>query len=143
MLSVRCQSPTCRVRLPRTPSGNAASPVPLAIDPSRPDRFERLLHGESFWTAVHEPFMSRDMTREELRHIIRRGLTRTHGSYRQLTALFNLPPTDYKSLLNFLRKHDCHVPYKPFRTIGTGSRQSGATPGAPGEVHDQSIARTA
>ena len=61
--------------------------------------------------------MSRDMTREELRHIVRRGLTRTRGSYRQLTALFNLPNTDYKSLLNFLRKHDCHVPYKPFRTI--------------------------
>lgn len=101
----------------------AAAQVPVVIDPARPDRFTRLLQGESFWSAVHEPFMARDMTREELRHIIRRGLTRTHGSYRQLTALFNLPATDYKSLLNFLRKHDCHVPYKPFRTVGSGTRQ--------------------
>lgn len=90
--------------------------------PEKPDRFERLLRGESFWSVVHEPFMSRDITREELRHIIRRGLTRTHGSYRQLTALFNLPASDYKSLLNFLRKHDCHVPYKPFRTVPTATK---------------------
>ena len=83
------------------------------------------MRGESFWSVVHEPFMSRDMTREELRHIIRRGLSRTRGSYRQLTALFNLPGTDYKSLLNFLRKHDCHVPYKPFRTIVTNGANAG------------------
>ena len=102
----------------------AAAQAPAVIDPARPDRFIRLLQGESFWSAVHEPFMARDMTREELRHIIRRGLSRTHGSYRQLTALFNLPPTDYKSLLNFLRKHDCHVPYKPFRTVGALTRQT-------------------
>ncbi|MGE3510158.1 MAG: sigma-54 interaction domain-containing protein, partial [Vicinamibacterales bacterium] len=90
----------------------ADAPPPSPTDPAQPDRFERLVRGESFWTVVHEPFMSRDITREELRHIIRRGLARTHGSYRQLTALFNLPANDYKSLLNFLRKLDCHVPYK-------------------------------
>ncbi|MGE3707376.1 MAG: hypothetical protein AB7I13_19055, partial [Vicinamibacterales bacterium] len=97
----------------------AEAPAAPVADTTRPDRFARLLQGESFWSAVHEPFMSRDMTRDELRHIVRRGLARTQGSYRQLTALFNLPASDYKSLLNFLRKHDCHVPYKPFRTAGT------------------------
>jgi transcriptional regulator with PAS, ATPase and Fis domain len=106
----------------------SAAQAPAAADPARPDRFARLLQGESFWSAVHEPFMSRDMTREDLRHIIRRGLMRTHGSYRQLTTLFNLPAADYKSLLNFLRKHDCHIPYKPFRTIGAGgARPASAT----------------
>ncbi len=122
-----------------------AAPTPIALDPARPDRFERLLQGESFWTAVHEPFMSRDITREELRHIVRRGLTRTHGSYRQLTALFNLPPTDYKSLLNFLRKHDCHVPYKPFRTITTvGSHAvSASRQGGERLIDDRAVARSA
>ncbi len=106
----------------------ASTPVPANGPAGRPDRFERLLRGESFWTAVHEPFMSRDLTRDELRHLVRRGLARTHGSYRQLTSLFNLPPTDYKSLLNFLRKHDCHVPYKPFRTVAPGSAPTIAAP---------------
>jgi DNA-binding NtrC family response regulator len=122
----------------------AQTAAPPSADPARPDRFERLLQGESFWSAVHEPFMSRDMTREDLRHIVRRGLTRTHGSYRQLTTLFNLPTSDYKSLLNFLRKHDCHVPYKPFRTIASGaSRASAAAPPAE-TVHDRRlVARSA
>jgi DNA-binding NtrC family response regulator len=116
-----------------------AIPTAVAPTPGRPDRFERLLQGESFWTAVHEPFMARDMTREELRHIIRRGLTRTHGSYRQLTALFNLPATDYKSLLNFLRKHDCHVPYKPFRTVPSTPPR----PAVAGPMNEAAIAQSA
>jgi transcriptional regulator with PAS, ATPase and Fis domain len=118
----------------------AAAQGPSVTAPSQPDRFARLLEGESFWTAVHEPFMSRDMTRDELRHIIRRGLSRTHGSYRQLTSLFNLPANDYKSFLNFLRKHDCHVPYKPFRTVGAGS--AGEEQPA-GEVDEARIMRSA
>ena len=35
------------------------------------------MRGESFWTAVHEPFMSRDLTRDDLRQLVRRGLTHT------------------------------------------------------------------
>jgi transcriptional regulator with PAS, ATPase and Fis domain len=115
--------------LPREITEDGLLPVAAAataVESGRPDRFDALLRGESFWTAVHEPFMSRDLTRDDLRQLVRRGLTHTHGSYRQLTTLFNLPPTDYKSLLNFLRKHDCHVPYKPFRTIS-----GGAVPAAP------------
>jgi hypothetical protein len=27
-----------------------------------------------------------------------------------------MPPDDYKRFLNFLRKHDCHVPFQAFRT---------------------------
>jgi transcriptional regulator with PAS, ATPase and Fis domain len=105
-----------------------ASRPPAPGDPSRPDRFDRLIKGESFWTVVHEPFMSRDMTREELRYVVRRGLARTHGSYRQLTNLFNLPASDYKSLLNFLRKHDCHVPYKPFRSVNPSGVRTAVAP---------------
>ena len=138
-----CHGPLAVNDLPREITEDAlARAVPTAVSsaPGRPDRFERLIQGESFWTAVHEPFMSRDMTREELRHIIRRGLTRTHGSYRQLTALFNLPPTDYKSLLNFLRKHDCHVPYKPFRTVPSTSQRAAVGNAA---IDNGAIAQTA
>jgi hypothetical protein len=27
-----------------------------------------------------------------------------------------MPPSDYKRFLNFLRKHECHVPFQRFRT---------------------------
>lgn len=72
----------------------------------------------SFWSVVYGPFMSRDMTREDLRIIVRKGLERTGGSYRLLTELFNMQPGDYKRFLNFLRKHHCHVAFQQYRTLG-------------------------
>ena len=70
---------------------------------------------ESFWTVVYEPFMARDMTRDTVRNIVRLGLQHTKGSYRMCAELFNLPPQDYKRFLNFLQKHDCHMPFLKFR----------------------------
>ena len=79
--------------------------------------FERLVrHGESFWTVVHDPFIARDVTRDELRIVVREALALSHGSYKGVVQLFNLPPSDHKKLLNFLRKFDCHLPIHEFRT---------------------------
>ena len=72
---------------------------------------------ESFWAAVYAPFMSRDVTRDDLRALVRKGLEQTGGSYRLLTELFNMQAADYKRFLNFLRKHHCHVAFQQFRTI--------------------------
>ena len=72
---------------------------------------------ESFWSAVYAPFMSRDMTRDDLRGLVRKGLEQTGGNYRMLTELFNMPAGDYKRFLNFLRKHHCHVAFQQYRTI--------------------------
>jgi hypothetical protein len=33
-----------------------------------------------------------------------------------LVELLNMKPTDYKRFLNFLRKHECHVPFERFRS---------------------------
>jgi transcriptional regulator with PAS, ATPase and Fis domain len=74
-----------------------------------------LQHGECFWSVVYEPFMARDITREDVRNVIRRGLTDSRGSYKVLLRAFNLEERDYKRLLNFLRKHECHVAFQPFR----------------------------
>jgi DNA-binding NtrC family response regulator len=76
-----------------------------------------LKHGESFWSAVHPQFMSRDLTRSELRKVIEIGLEHTNGNYRLLVQLFNMPLEDYKRFLSFLRKHDCHLPFQRFRSV--------------------------
>jgi DNA-binding NtrC family response regulator len=87
----------------------------LAARPTSEILFERMVrHGESFWTVVHDPFMSRDLTREDVRALIRHALTLTHGNYKGVAQLFNIP-SDYRRLLNFLRKYRCHVPLQPFR----------------------------
>jgi hypothetical protein len=81
---------------------------------------------ESFWAVVHEPFMSRDLTREDLREVVRRGLELAGGNYRNLLSLFNMPEKDYKPLLNFLRKFQSHVPVLKGRPLNAGLRESSA-----------------
>ena len=81
------------------------------------DLFDRLVNGrESFWNVVHPLFLSRDMTRADLRALLKKGLEQAGGSYKVLVQLFNMPVSDYKRFLNFLRKHECQVPFQRFRS---------------------------
>ena len=83
--------------------------------------------GESFWSAVYPIFMSRDLTRTDLRRIVQVGLETTNGNYRLLVQLFNMAPQDYKRFLSFLRKHDCHLPFQRFRAVPTRLQSQGTT----------------
>ena len=94
------------------------------------DVVNRLLtHHESFWTSAYPLFIARDLTRDDLRFIIRTGLERTRGSYRLLLGLFNMPPQDYKRFLGFLKQHDCHLPFQRFRMVSVelGGNRSAAS----------------
>jgi two-component system nitrogen regulation response regulator NtrX len=92
--------------------------------------YDRMVNGrEAFWTVVYEPFMSRDMTRDDLRALISRGLEQTRGSYRILVQLFNMPEADYKRFLNFLRKHDCQMPFQRFRNLAARLDNGGVDEG--------------
>jgi len=72
-------------------------------------------HTISFWGELYPLFLARDLTRHDLRELLRRGLRATAGSYRGLVSLFGMEPHDYKRLLNFLAAHDCSVDPRPFR----------------------------
>jgi DNA-binding NtrC family response regulator len=88
---------------------------------------ERLrVHKESFWTTGYSAFMARDITRDDMRFIVRTGLEHTHGSYRLLLQFFNMAAEDYKRFLAFLKQHDCHVPFQSFRALkGAASPDEG------------------
>jgi DNA-binding NtrC family response regulator len=98
----------------RLPADSAAETVTTS---SQVDELaaRMLKQGESFWSVVYPLFMSRDLTRADLRKIIKIGLESTNGNYRLLTQLFNMGDDDYKKFLNFLRKYDCHLPFQLFR----------------------------
>ncbi len=102
----------------------ARGPAPV-VEPvvSRPLAhvlFDRMVkERQSFWSVVYAPFMSRDLTRDDVRAIVRKGLERTSGNYRVLVELLNMQPGDYKRFLGFLRKYHCHMPFQQFRTAGT------------------------
>jgi two-component system response regulator HydG len=93
-----------------------ADPREALADAMAREIFNRLTAGgRSFWNEVYEPFMSRDLTRDTLRRLVRLGLQSTSGRYRALIGLFSMERDDYKRFLNFLRKHDCLVPFHEFR----------------------------
>jgi transcriptional regulator with AAA-type ATPase domain len=80
------------------------------------DLYRRLLkERQSFWTSVYPLYMQRDLTRGNMRDLLRKGLHEARGNYRIVAKLFNMEEHEYKRFMNFLRKHDCHVPYREFR----------------------------
>jgi DNA-binding NtrC family response regulator len=70
---------------------------------------------ESFWTAVYPLYMNREITRTNVRDLVHKGLAEARGNYKIVAKLFNLEPREYKRFLNFLRKHDCQLPFKEYR----------------------------
>jgi transcriptional regulator with PAS, ATPase and Fis domain len=70
---------------------------------------------ESFWATVYPMYMAREITRAHVRDIVRRGLEEARGNYKIVARLFNMEPREYKRFLNFLRKHDCQLPFKEYR----------------------------
>lgn len=102
----------------RSTSAASSPAMPIAPSMSRAHLlYDRMATaGEDFWSVVHPSFMARDLTREELREIVRAGLTTTCGSYKGLVRLFNMPEHDYKRFLTFLHKHRTHFSVHEFRT---------------------------
>jgi transcriptional regulator with GAF, ATPase, and Fis domain len=80
------------------------------------DLYKRMTQqGESFWSTVYPLFMNREITRANVRDLVAMGLQETHGNYKIVARLFNMEARDYKRFLNFLRKHDCQIPFKEYR----------------------------
>jgi transcriptional regulator with PAS, ATPase and Fis domain len=109
------------------------------------DLYEALSSGGySFWAHIHPLFLARDITRHDIRELVRRGLQTTRGSYRGLLALFRMDPQDYQRFHNFLTAHGCKVEYREFRNgqaaprarpqPALGRPSKDATPSAPSDV---------
>jgi transcriptional regulator with GAF, ATPase, and Fis domain len=80
------------------------------------DLYRRMIEQqESFWTAVYPLYMQREITRSNVRDVVRRGLEEARGNYKIVAKLFNMQAGDYKRFLNFLRKHDCQLPFQEYR----------------------------
>jgi transcriptional regulator with PAS, ATPase and Fis domain len=96
---------------------------PVALRPKRErrrtvadDLYQRIVDNkESFWSTVYPLFMDREITRANVREVVRRGLEEARGNYKIVARLFNMEPREYKRFLNFLRKHDCQIPFKDYR----------------------------
>ena len=99
------------------------TPLQVGVRPRRErrrtvadDLFKKLVEDrESFWTAVYPLYMNREITRGNMRDLVHKGLEEARGNYKIVLKLFNMEPKEYKRFLNFLRKHDCQLPFKEYR----------------------------
>ena len=80
------------------------------------DLYQAILGGGySFWEHIHPLFLTRDITRHDIRELVRRGLSVSRGNYRSLLQLFRIPKSDYKRFMNFLAAHECRIDFREFR----------------------------
>jgi DNA-binding NtrC family response regulator len=80
------------------------------------DLFKKLVEEQhSFWQLVYPLYMNREITRANVRELVHKGLQQARGNYKIVLRLFNMETGDYKRFLNFLRKHDCQLPFKEYR----------------------------
>jgi len=106
-------------------AGNANTPIRERRRQVADELYQALVQGGySFWQHIHPLFLNRDITRYDLRELLRRGLSATRGSYRATLELFGIPPSDYKRFMNFLSTHDCRVDYREFRTARSEAPRS-------------------
>jgi DNA-binding NtrC family response regulator len=79
--------------------------------------------GYTFWEHVYPLFTARDITRHDVRELVRQGLSVSRGNYRALLKLFGMSSRQYKRFLNFLAAHDCRVDFREFREAAPEARR--------------------
>jgi len=85
--------------------------------------------GASFWEHVYPMFLARDITRHDLRELVRLGLRESRGRYKSMLTLFGMPTSDYRRFMNFLAAHGCGVGVREFREAAeTATNDSGMSP---------------
>jgi len=115
--------PVLRTDVVAAESSSASAASAAALQ----QRLDRLMKDRvSFWSEVHEPFMNHDITREDVRQLVREGLAHTRGNYKMLVRAFNMDPRDYKRFLSFLRTYECHVSFRPFRMMSDCAEEASA-----------------
>jgi PAS domain S-box-containing protein len=90
-----------------------ASPSSVVV--SLVDISEKKMAKDGLAEANRKLALLSNITRHDIREVVRRGLAQTYGNYRATVALLGMPGTDYTRFLNFLNAHDCRVDYRPYR----------------------------
>jgi transcriptional regulator with PAS, ATPase and Fis domain len=80
--------------------------------------FKELSEGrKDFWSEIHEPYKRRDISREKIVALIDLGLRTTRGNYKTMASLFKLKDKDYRRFMDFLRRGDCLLDFRPYRKM--------------------------
>jgi transcriptional regulator with PAS, ATPase and Fis domain len=69
----------------------------------------------NFWTEIHDRYKRRDISREKVVALIDLGLRTTRGSYKNLASLLHIQEREYRRLMDFLRRNNCLLDFRPYR----------------------------
>jgi len=108
--------------------GNTITEVPLEQSPAAASIdevqswFKELSEGrKDFWSAIHHPYKRRDISREKVVALVDFGLRSTRGSYKTMAAMFRMKDRDYRRFMDFLRRNDCLLDFRPYRQSAAGA----------------------
>jgi transcriptional regulator with GAF, ATPase, and Fis domain len=96
-------------------AGHIIQPDDISLPPDiATSPLDELVVGD-FWESVARPYSERMITKNQVELVIRKGLERTRGSYKKMLPLFQIPETDYKRFMDFLRRHNCNIDFRSYR----------------------------
>jgi transcriptional regulator with PAS, ATPase and Fis domain len=86
--------------------------------------FKDLSEGrKDFWSAVQKRYKRRDISREKVVALVDFGLRSTRGSYKNMATMFRLKGRDYRRFMDFLRRNDCLLDFRPYRKSSADARE--------------------
>lgn len=86
--------------------GGQAGQSAEAVQAEAASRYRVMVEeGCDFWSVVREPFLDRELNRDQVRAIVRRGLDDSQGSYKRMLQVFRLQQDEYLKFMDFLRHH--------------------------------------
>lgn len=78
----------------------------LASGGASSDPYAQMSRKEAtFWSAVRDPYLDREMNRAQVQKIVERGLAESGGSYKRALKAFGLSDGEYLKFMDFLRHH--------------------------------------
>jgi transcriptional regulator with PAS, ATPase and Fis domain len=78
--------------------------------------FKDLAEGrENFWSGVHDRYKRRDISRERVVALIDFGLRTAGGNYKTMASMLQIPKSEYRRFMDFLRRSQCLLDFRPYR----------------------------
>jgi DNA-binding NtrC family response regulator len=71
--------------------------------------WKQIESGKTFWEVVKEPYLRRDLNREEVKYIINKAFEKGDRNYKSSLKYLNISKKDYKKILNFFMVHKIKI----------------------------------
>ena len=71
----------------------------------------------TFEELVRVPFLNHQFGSSVVRGIVERALKDSGGKYREAFILLRIPDRNYSMIMQFLKRKNCYLDFRPFRCI--------------------------